>query len=401
MPISAPDSPSRIAALPNDAAVEAIRMSEARHSARPAPTQGPLTAAMTGWGRSRIAWGSAAIASWKRSRSIAGASASSMPGPKLRMSSPEQKPRPVPVSTTAWIGVVGGQRGERLDELGLHDLVDGVEPLGPVEPQHGDAVAGDVQVEGLGHRHTRSMIVAVPMPPPVHMVTSPVVRSRRSSSSSTVPMSIAPVAPIGWPRAMAPPLTLTRSGSRPSSRIVLSGTAAKASLISQRSMSATLMPARSRQRCAAGPGAVSMMIGSLPIAAVARMRARGVTPWARQPVLGDDRGGGRAVDDARRVPGVVDVVDGVDLRVAVQADLVERARLAVDGRRAHLGEGGLRGPASFSTVVPGRGCSSCFRTVAPVVVGDRDDRAVEAALGDGLGGAALALGGEGVDVRRG
>ncbi len=50
MPISAPDRPSRIAALPNVAAVALIRMSEARHSARPAPTHGPLTAATTGCG---------------------------------------------------------------------------------------------------------------------------------------------------------------------------------------------------------------------------------------------------------------------------------------------------------------------------------------------------------------
>ena len=43
----------------------------------------------------------------------------------------------------------------------------------------------------------RSMMVAVPMPPPVHMVTRPVCRSRRSISSSKVPMSMAPVAPMG------------------------------------------------------------------------------------------------------------------------------------------------------------------------------------------------------------
>ena len=93
-------------------------------------------------------------------------------------------------------------------------------------------------------------------------------------------MSMAPVAPIGWPRAIAPPLTLTRSGSRSRSRIVLSGTAANASLISQRSMSPVVIPALARQRSAAGPGAVSMITGSEPTAAVARMRARGVTPLA-------------------------------------------------------------------------------------------------------------------------
>ena len=43
----------------------------------------------------------------------------------------------------------------------------------------------------------RSMMVAVPIPPPVHIVMSAVDRSRRSSSSSAVWMSIPPVAPIG------------------------------------------------------------------------------------------------------------------------------------------------------------------------------------------------------------
>ena len=78
-------------------------------------------------------------------------------------------------------------------------------------------------------------------------------------------MSIAPVAPIGWPSAIAPPLTFTRSGSRPRSRIVFSGTAANASLTSQRSTSPTFIPALARQRSAAGPGAVSMITGSEPI----------------------------------------------------------------------------------------------------------------------------------------
>src|SRR5579862_12615 len=67
----------------------------------------------------------------------------------------------------------------------------------------------------LGHGpQTRSMIVAVPMPAPMHSVIKAVAASRRSSSSSTVPRIIAPVAPSGWPMAMAPPLTLTLAASR-------------------------------------------------------------------------------------------------------------------------------------------------------------------------------------------
>ena len=44
---------------------------------------------------------------------------------------------------------------------------------------------------------TRSMTMAGAMPPPAHIVTRPNWPSVRSSSSSTVPMSMAPVAPIG------------------------------------------------------------------------------------------------------------------------------------------------------------------------------------------------------------
>ena len=92
------------------AAAEQILMSAARHNASPAPTHGPLTAATTGCGKSQIACGSAAIASWNRSRSIAGAVASGAAGPKSRMSMPEQKPRPAPVTTTALTDVSVAKR---------------------------------------------------------------------------------------------------------------------------------------------------------------------------------------------------------------------------------------------------------------------------------------------------
>ena len=53
----------------------------------------------------------------------------------------------------------------------------------------------------------------VPRPPPQHIVTSPISLSERSSSCSSVVISRAPVEPSGWPSAIAPPLTLTRSMS--------------------------------------------------------------------------------------------------------------------------------------------------------------------------------------------
>ena len=64
----------------------------------------------------------------------------------------------------------------------------------------------------------------------------------------------APDAPIGWPSATAPPLTLTLSSSMPSTRIEFRVTEAKASLISQRSMSSVLRPAFSSAFFAAAAG---------------------------------------------------------------------------------------------------------------------------------------------------
>ena len=54
----------------------------------------------------------------------------------------------------------------------------------------------------------------------------------------------APDAPSGWPIAIAPPLTLTRAGSRPSSRTHGIAWAANASFSSIRSRSAAAIPAR-------------------------------------------------------------------------------------------------------------------------------------------------------------
>ena len=59
---------------------------------------------------------------------------------------------------------------------------------------------------------------------------------------SSVVISRAPVAPSGWPSAMAPPQTLTWSRSAPVSRCHASTTLANASLISTRSISADRQP---------------------------------------------------------------------------------------------------------------------------------------------------------------
>ncbi|MNC46154.1 hypothetical protein D3C75_951600 [compost metagenome] len=66
----------------------------------------------------------------------------------------------------------------------------------------------------------------------------------------------APEAPIGWPRAQAPPWTLTLAWSRPSSRMATMLTTAKASLISNRSTWSRLQPVRCIRLRIAPMGAV-------------------------------------------------------------------------------------------------------------------------------------------------
>ena len=76
----------------------------------------------------------------------------------------------------------------------------------------------------------------------------------RSSSLSSVAASLVPEAPSGWPSAIAPPFTLTLSMSGLSSFSQASTTEAKASLISTRSMSSMVIPARSSTFFVAGMG---------------------------------------------------------------------------------------------------------------------------------------------------
>ena len=77
---------------------------------------------------------------------------------------------------------------------------------------------------------------ASPWPPPPHSATAAVPPPRRRSSSSAVSATRVPDMPTGCPSAMAPPLTLTLSSSMPRSSAEARPTAAKASLISKRSM---------------------------------------------------------------------------------------------------------------------------------------------------------------------
>jgi hypothetical protein len=122
------------------------------------------------------------------------------------------------------------------------------------------------------------MIVTFACPPPSHITCSPYRPPVRSRLCSSVVISRAPVAPIGWPSAIAPPLALTRSLSAPVSASHASTTDANASLTSNKSMSETARPARARACLVAGIGAVSIQTGSAPRAEIWCTRALGLTP---------------------------------------------------------------------------------------------------------------------------
>ena len=108
-------------------------------------------------------------------------------------------------------------------------------------------------------------------------------------------------------------------------------------------------------------------------------------------LLRAEQHGRRAVDDAGRIAGVVDVVHFLDFGMLLHGHRVEAAHLAGHdegrverGQRLHVG----RRAHVLVMVEDGEA----------VLVLDRDDRVLEAALVPGLGGALLALDGIGVDV---
>src|SRR6185295_4363778 len=138
---------------------------------------------------------------------------------------------------------------EVVAHLAHHDLVSRLgtdlgDP-GAHEPAANDPDSLDGHVVRVRQSSLR-MTMAMPWPPPMQAVARPCRARRRRSSSAKVRSSRVPVAPRGWPRAMAPPLTFVRSRSRPSSFSTARYWPAKASLTSTRSMSLTESPADSR-----------------------------------------------------------------------------------------------------------------------------------------------------------
>ena len=83
---------------------------------------------------------------------------------------------------------------------------------------------------------------------------------------------------MGWPMAIAPPLTLTFAVSQPRSLFTAQAWAAKASLASIRSRSPMFQPAFFNAAREAGMGPVPMIAGSTPACAQETIRAMGFLP---------------------------------------------------------------------------------------------------------------------------
>ena len=97
----------------------------------------------------------------------------------------------------------------------------------------------------------------------------------RRSACTTVAARMAPVAPSGWPSAIAPPIGLTTSGFRPRVLITANAWAAKASFSSIQPMSARLKPAALSAAGIASIGPMPISSGGTPRDAKLTNRASG------------------------------------------------------------------------------------------------------------------------------
>ena len=105
------------------------------------------------------------------------------------------------------------------------------------------------------------------MPVPMHIEIIPNRAWPRCIALIRVAVRIAPVAPRGWPRAMAPPRGFTLAGSSPSWRATARAWAAKASLSSIQSRASCAMPAALRARGIASTGPMPITSGGTPATA--------------------------------------------------------------------------------------------------------------------------------------
>src|SRR5271166_4888959 len=133
--------------------------------------------------------------------------------------------------------------------------------------------ADDVDLVDVAH-HTASRTVAMPWPPPMHCVASAYLPFSRFNSEAALPRMRAPVAPSGWPSAMAPPSMLTVSGDSFRSRTQAIDCEAKASFNSTTSSWLASMPARAKALREAPTGPMPMISGAQPQTAIDLIAAR-------------------------------------------------------------------------------------------------------------------------------
>ena len=117
------------------------------------------------------------------------------------------------------------------------------------------------------------------MPVPMHIVTMPYFCWRRRRPCTIVAVRIAPVAPSGWPRAMAPPSGFTLAGSSSQVRMTASACAAKASLSSIQSSWSWFRPACLSALGIAAIGPMPITSGRTPATEKLTKRASGVRPY--------------------------------------------------------------------------------------------------------------------------
>ena len=99
-------------------------------------------------------------------------------------------------------------------------------PLGDAGRRRRAELLRDVAARA-GAPTSSSIAVAMASPPPMQAAAMPRFPPRVFSALISVTMMRAPVAPIGWPSAQAPPCTFTRSCAMPRSRMAASVDAGK------------------------------------------------------------------------------------------------------------------------------------------------------------------------------
>ena len=172
------------------------------------------------------------------------------------------------------------------------------------------------------------MIVAVPMPPPMQSVMSAVLLPVRSSSSSAVPRIMAPVAPSGWPIAIAPPLTLTLFGVEVE-RLAKAQHDRGESLVDLEQVDVVDRHARARKHLFRHVDWAGQHDRRLRADIGERAHPRPgfqARFFARLARAQEHRGG--AVDDAGRIAGVMDMDDALDIRMRLNRHRIEAALLA-------------------------------------------------------------------------